>query len=61
MYDVMYKSQRQQGTPKPAQIKPDRKQELDDAAIDCIIIDSRPFGEFRRPGFEKFLSVACPG
>ncbi|CAF4565171.1 unnamed protein product, partial [Rotaria magnacalcarata] len=30
------------------QIDPFRKSKLDEAAIKCIIVDSRPFGDFRK-------------
>ncbi|CAF2660280.1 unnamed protein product [Rotaria sp. Silwood2] len=61
MVDVMYASQFQQRAPKLNPIKPDRKLELDKAALECIIIDGRPFGEFRRLGMSKFLNIICPG
>lgn len=38
-----------------------RTQELNEAAIQAIIIDSRPFGDFRRPGMQLFLAEALPG
>ena len=34
---------------------------MNDVAIHCIILDGRPWGDFRRPGMAKFLSVAVPG
>ncbi len=61
MYEVMYNSQRQQSAPKLDQIKPEKKRELDKAAVDCIITDARPFGDFRRPGMSKFLNTILPG
>ncbi|CAF4563233.1 unnamed protein product, partial [Rotaria magnacalcarata] len=37
------------GEPKlKIQIDPFRKSKLDEAAIKCIIVDSRPFGDFRK-------------
>ncbi|CAF4024027.1 unnamed protein product [Adineta steineri] len=38
-----------------------RKAILDEAAINCIIVDSRPFGDFRKTGMQKFLTKALPG
>ena len=61
MFDVMYTSQLQQRVPKLNPIKPDRKLELDEAAIDCIITDGRPFGDFRRLGMSRFLNEIYPG
>jgi len=40
---------------------PCRKSKLDEVAIKCIIIDGRPFGDFRKrgmsidPAFDKFF------
>lgn len=39
----------------------EKKRLLDKAAIECIILDSRPWGDFKRIGMKKFLSVALPG
>ncbi|CAF4026770.1 unnamed protein product, partial [Rotaria sordida] len=57
----MYNSQRQQRATKSNQIKPEKKQEFHQAAIECIVTDGRPFGDFRRPGMLKFLNIICPG
>ncbi|CAF4876508.1 unnamed protein product, partial [Rotaria sp. Silwood1] len=50
------------------QFDPYRKAVLDEAAINCIITDSRPFGDFLKTGsvytqdgMKKFLSTALPG
>ncbi|CAF3102323.1 unnamed protein product [Rotaria sp. Silwood2] len=40
---------------------PFRKVTLDEAAIKCIVVDSRPFGDFRKKGMLHFLSTALPG
>ncbi|CAF4130044.1 unnamed protein product, partial [Rotaria magnacalcarata] len=61
MRDVMYSSQREQRAKTSNQIKPEKKRELHEAALDCIITDGRPFGDFRRLGMSKFLNVICPG
>ncbi len=61
MPELMYHSQRQQRTIKSNQITTEKKQELHEAAIGCIIRDGRPFGDFRRLGMSKFLNVICPG
>jgi len=37
------------------------KKKLHNAAINCIVKDGRPFGDFRREGMKKFLSIAVPG
>jgi hypothetical protein len=61
MPEMLFESQRNQSVRNPKQIKPEKKRELHEAAIDCIITDSRPFGDFRRLGMAKFLNVICPG
>jgi hypothetical protein len=38
-----------------------KKRKLDEAAINCIISDARPWGDFKRGGLTKFLSAAVPG
>ncbi|CAF4269871.1 unnamed protein product, partial [Rotaria magnacalcarata] len=37
------------------------KKTLDDALIYSIVKDSRPFGDFRKAGFQHFLQVILPG
>ncbi|CAF1202668.1 unnamed protein product [Adineta ricciae] len=44
-----------------ATIPSDKKNLLDEAAINCIITDARCWNDFKRPGMIKFLSVAVPG
>ncbi|CAF2090095.1 unnamed protein product [Rotaria magnacalcarata] len=61
MPEMLFDSQRNQSTANPKQIKPEKKRELHQAAIDCIITDGRAFGDFRRLGMSKFLNVICPG
>lgn len=39
----------------------EKKRLLDKAAVECIILDSRSWGDFRRSGMAKFLSAAVPG
>ena len=39
----------------------EKKKLLDEAAIQCIIVDARGFGDFRRTGMQSFLRVAVPG
>ena len=39
----------------------EKKRLLDKIAIDCIILDSRCWGDFKRPGMIKFLATAVPG
>jgi hypothetical protein len=38
-----------------------RKKKFDEAAINCIIKDSRPFYDFRQPGMTAFLKTVVPG
>jgi len=40
---------------------PSKLAELDEAVVDCIIEDSRPFGDFSKPGLKKFINNAIPG
>lgn len=61
MSEVMYESQRRQRVAKSSQIRPEKKREYHDAALNCIVKDGRPFGEFRRAGMVEFLNVICPG
>ena len=61
MRDVLYESQRRQQATTSSQITPEKTREFHDAALDCIVTDGRSFGDFRRSGMVKFLSVICPG
>ena len=61
MRDVLYKSHRGQQATKSSQITPEKTKEFHDAALGCIVTDDCPFGDFRRSGMVKFLSVICPG
>lgn len=42
-------------------VSTNRKVELDNAAIRCIIRDGRSYGDFRREGMADFLAAAAPG
>lgn len=42
-------------------VAPERKRSLDEAAIRCVVVDARGFGDFRRSGMQSFLRVAVPG
>ena len=44
-----------------SKISPEKKRQLDEVAINCIIADGRSWGDFQRPGMSRFLSVATPG
>jgi hypothetical protein len=56
MPEFLYESQ------KGIQPSIDNKiKKLNDAAIKCIILDSRSFGDFRTPGMQLFLAIALPG
>ncbi|CAF3793323.1 unnamed protein product [Rotaria socialis] len=57
----MYESQKRQRVSKSSKIRPEKKREYHQAALNCIVTDGRPFGEFRRAGMVKFLDVVCPG
>jgi hypothetical protein len=48
-------------TSRRSSIPPEKKRMLDEAAIRCIVMDGRCWGDFRRAGMSKFLSVAIPG
>ncbi|CAF4047465.1 unnamed protein product [Rotaria magnacalcarata] len=61
MFEVMYESQKRQRVSKSSKIRPEKKREYHQAALNCIVTDGRPFGEFRRAGMAKFLDVVCPG
>jgi hypothetical protein len=61
MKDLLYPSQRAQSMAKSKLITPEKRLELHEAAIDCIITDGRPFGDFRRLGMKKFLNKIYPG
>lgn len=55
---LLSKSQRSSST---VILSSEKKNKLDEAAIRCIIMDSRAFGDYRRPGMQEFLKVAVPG
>jgi hypothetical protein len=66
MTEYMYKSQRK----KYEKVKNDQtetviskadKRLLNEATFDCIIMDSRPYKNFNKPGMAGFLSIASPG
>jgi hypothetical protein len=42
--------------PENAMAKADKKR-LDLAVVNCVIMDSRPFIDFHKPGMKQFLSV----
>ncbi|CAF4330130.1 unnamed protein product, partial [Rotaria sp. Silwood2] len=42
------------------QMDPFRKSKLDEAAIRCIIVDRRPFGDFRKHSMRDFLAAIVP-
>jgi hypothetical protein len=61
MFHVMYNSQRHKPALPINQMKQERKKEIDEAAIDCIITDGRAFGDLRRVGMSRFINTLCPG
>jgi hypothetical protein len=42
-------------------VAPNKKKQLDEVAVRSIIMDARPFGDYRRPGMQSFLKIAVPG
>lgn len=56
--ELISKSHRSSSVPN---IAPKKKRQLDEAAIRSIIMDARPFGDYRRAGMQSFLQVAVPG
>ena len=61
LLEYLYPSQRLRYQSKISSLSSNLKKELDDALIYSIVKDSRPFGDFRKTGFEYFLQVAFPG
>lgn len=59
--EFMYASQQKNYRPKDSKIPPDFKKKLDEKHLEAIILDSRPFNDFSRPGMRSFLSEALPG
>ena len=57
----MYKSQLKNDLPHGLLISDELKKKLDEKQINSIIIDSRPFGDYSRPGMREFLATAIPG
>lgn len=57
---MLYPSQRSRYQIKPQALSTQLKKQLDDALIYAIIKDSRPFGDFRKTGFQHFLKVILP-
>ncbi|CAF2008022.1 unnamed protein product [Rotaria magnacalcarata] len=57
---VLYPSQRLQNQVKPQALSSGLKKTLDNDLIYSIIKDSRPFGDFRKAGFQHFLQVVLP-
>ena len=59
---MLFKSQIVDGSRSEVKtISTERKRELHDAAINCIVRDGLPFNTFRLPGMSQFLSTAVPG
>jgi hypothetical protein len=66
MTEYMYKSQLKSTQNKNEleeiqQLSKATKRKLDEYALDCIIIDSRPYNDFKKSGMLHFLSIAVPG
>ena len=54
----LYPSQRPQYQFKNQVLSAGFKKKLDNALIYAVVKDCRPFGDFRKPGFQHFLQVA---
>jgi hypothetical protein len=59
MYDYMYESQRPPKIESKSLTKVDKEtsKKLNEAILECIIEDSRPFGDFRKKGMLEFLKL----
>ena len=59
MYDYMYASQRPPTIENKSLTKVDKEtsKKLNEALLECIIEDSRPFGDFRKKGMLEFLKL----
>lgn len=61
MTQLLYESQRTKKTFfGSSTLCPNRIQEINQAIIDCIVKDCRPFSDFNKPGMLKFLKVVLP-
>lgn len=63
MSNVLFKSQINNVSKvnETTTISTDRKKELIDAAVNCVVEDGLPFNIFRRSGMSNFLATAVPG
>jgi hypothetical protein len=59
--EFLYQSQIKNYSPQSQFISIQRRKELHNAVISCIITDSRSFNDFRKVGMRAFLAVAVPG
>jgi len=60
--EYLYPSQRKAQDPKTNEpVSKETAQKLNEAILECIIEDSRPFGDFRKPGMRNFLKEFWPG
>lgn len=57
----LFPSQRKSIASQNQVVSNERRAELNQAAINCIIDDALPFGAFRRRGMREFLLTAVPG
>ena len=57
----MYNSQKKHHQRKRSVISPEMKKILDEKHLQAIVIDSRAFNDFSRPGIRSFFSTALPG
>ncbi|CAF3392273.1 unnamed protein product, partial [Rotaria sp. Silwood2] len=58
--EYLYNSQRKKYQDKNTLISAELKQQLDEKLISAIIIDSRSFNDFARPGIKSFFATAVP-
>lgn len=61
MQDVTYKSQKKAYRSPNLSIDPDRRRELRNASIQCIITDGRGFGDLNKSGIIQLFNLLLPG
>ena len=62
--EVLYKSQIKKvdlSNDQEVECDPEKRKIINEAILDCILIDSRPFSDFSKPGMIKLIDVIIPG
>ncbi|CAF1116963.1 unnamed protein product, partial [Brachionus calyciflorus] len=62
--EVLYKSQIKKvdlSNDQEVECDPEKRKIINEAILDCILIDSRPFSDFSKPGMMKLIDVIIPG